>query len=60
MIDFLNTSFFLHQMMFQNFFKNYNSDKSMQIKNINKNIKTNTLTVQFMKYNFYLKLFLIN
>ena len=29
MIDFLSTLSLLHQMMFQNLLKNYNSDKSM-------------------------------
>ena len=58
-INFLNTLFLLHQMMFQNFLKDYNSDKNTQIKNIDEDAETSTSTVQFIKYDFYLKLFLI-
>ena len=58
--DFLNILSLLHQIMFQNFFKNYDSDKSMQIKNTDKNAKASTLTVQFIKYDSCLKLFLID
>ena len=59
-IDFLNILSFLHQMMFQNFFKDYDSGKSTQIKNINKDAKVSTSTIQSVKYNSCLKLFLID
>ena len=59
-INFLNILFLLHQIMFQNFFKNYNNDKNIQIKNINKNTKASTSAIQFMKYDSCLKLFSID